>query len=259
MDRHHDLHCNSRGRRDGATTNLRPGSAGAAMRHTAVMAGARVLVVDDDLAVRAALTGFIDRQDGYAVVGQAENGAQGVEEFTRLRPDLVMMDLQMPVLDGIGAISAIRELDRVAKIVALTTFDGRDHVVAALRAGASGYLLKDTSAADLVIALGQALVGDMPLSPAIRHALVTAVVEERPKPVTGDNPLTARQSELVGWLAQGLTNAQIGRRMYLSEGSVKQYLQQIGERLGVSSRTQILIRGVQLGIVDPDKAMADEQ
>ena len=99
----------------------------------------------------------------------------------------------------------------------------------------------------------------MPLSSAIRHALVTAVVEEHPKPVAGDNPLTARQSELVGWLAQGLTNAQIGRRMYLSEGSVKQYLQQIGERLGVSSRTQILIRGVQLGIVDPDKAMADEQ
>lgn len=215
------------------------------------------MIVDDDAVIRDSLVGFIDRHSVHTVVGQAANGAEAVDLYADVRPDLVLMDLQMPVLDGIGAIARIRELEDQARIVALTTFDSRDHVVAALRAGAAGYLLKDTRPADLLAAIESAMQGDMPLSPAVRRALVTTLVGDGVADPRPDNPLTPRQSELVRWLAQGLTNAQISQHMYLSEGSVKQYLMQIGDRLGVSSRTQILIRSVQLGIVDPRQALGE--
>ena len=215
----------------------------------------RILVVDDDPLVREAYRGFFSRQPGFAVDGEARNGAEGVQAYADLRPDVVLMDLQMPVVTGIEATRQICRRWPEACVVAMTTFGTEEYVVAALRAGAAGYLLKDVSGPALVAALRQALSGDMPLSGSVRRQLVSSVVGDRGSTTAaadGDPlDLTAREQELLGWLAQGLTNAQIGTRMFVSEGSVKQHLVQIGRKLGVTSRTGILVRAIQVHAVDP--------
>lgn len=213
----------------------------------------RVLVVDDDAAVRAVHRRFFEDQPDLVLAGEAADGVAAVDAYARLRPDLVLMDLQMPRLSGIGATREICQRWPDACVVAMTTFGTREHVVAALRAGAMGYLLKDTSGRELLGAIAHALAGDMPLSSAVRRELVATVVSETPPDRPTDAGLTPREVELTSWLAHGLTNQQIARRMHLSEGSVKQYLTRISGKLGVVSRTQVLIRAIQLGIVDPDR------
>ena len=137
-------------------------------------------------------------------------------------------------------------------MVVLTTFDAHRSVITALRAGAAGYLLKDTPPADVIAGLRDAADGGMPLSARVRQALVASVVgDDTTEQPTSRVSLTPRQHELVGWLGRGLSNVEIGRQMHLSEGSVKQYLSQIGSRLDANNRTQILVRAVQLGFVDP--------
>jgi DNA-binding NarL/FixJ family response regulator len=213
----------------------------------------RLLVVDDDPMVRDAYRGFFSHQTEFVLCGEARDGAEGVEAYARLRPDVVLMDLQMPGVSGIDATRQICDRWSDACVVAMTTFGTTEYVVAALRAGASGYLLKDVGGVALLDGLRQALAGEMPLSSSVRRELVTSVVKNRmaaSAPVA-DVGLTKRERELVGWLAQGLTNSQIGAQMYVSEGSVKQYLSHIGVKLGVKSRTGILIRAVQLNVVDP--------
>lgn len=213
----------------------------------------RILVIDDDPVVREAYRAFFAQGKEFVVWGEARNGAEGVEAYATLLPDVVLMDLQMPVVSGIDATRQICERWPDACIVVMTTFGTSEFVVAGLRAGASGYLLKDVGGPALLAGLRQALAGDMPLSTSVRRELVSSVVQDRPPtPVEmADAGLTPREHELLSWLAQGLTNHQIGSRMYVSEGSVKQYLLHIGRKLGVKSRTGILIRAVQLNLVDP--------
>lgn len=209
----------------------------------------RVLVADDDPSVRAAYAGMFEHHPEVELVGEAANGAEAVDAYSRADPDVVLMDLQMPGVSGIEAISQITHRWPGATVVAMTTFDTREYVVAAIRAGAAGYLLKGVAAAGMVTALRQAMAGDMPLSSSVRRELASAVSEEAPPPAAHD--LTPREVELLGWLAHGFSNAQIATRMHLSEGSVKQYVARIGAKLSVTSRTQILVRAIQLGIVDP--------
>lgn len=212
----------------------------------------RVLVADDDAMVREAYRAFFANQDSLSLVGEARNGAEAIDAYGVLNPDVVLMDLQMPGTSGIDATREITTRWPGACVVALTTFGTRDYIVAALRAGASGYLLKDTGAQSLLVGIQQALRGDMPLSSAIRRQLVasmTSTEQIEREPV--DIGLTPREVELLGWLAQGLTNYQIGRQMFVSEGSVKQYLTHIGAKMGAKSRTQMLIKSIQLNIVDP--------
>lgn len=212
----------------------------------------RLLVIDDDPVVRDAYRTFFGQLAEFVISGEARNGSEGVEAYATLLPDIVLMDLQMPGVSGIEATRQICDRWPDACVVAMTTFGTSEYVVAALRAGASGYLLKDVGGPALVAALRQAMAGDMPLSSAVRRELVSSVVEDRPvAPEVPDVGLTPRELELLGWLAQGLTNHQIGAQMYVSEGSVKQYLLQIGRKLQVRSRTGILIRAVQLNLVDP--------
>ena len=214
----------------------------------------RVLVVDDDPATRAAYRAFLSRQPGVELVAVARDGEEGVRAYAEASPDVVLMDLEMPVVSGVEATRRITAAWPEACVVVLTTFSTHADVVSALRAGASGYLLKDVGGAGLLNGIRQALAGDMPLSSAVRRALVGSVLREA---TPGDAPeaaaVTRRERELLGWLAQGLTNQQIGAQMFLSEGSVKQYLSRIGDKLGVKSRTGILIRAVQVGLVEPHR------
>ncbi len=212
----------------------------------------RVLVADDDPLVREAYRAFFSHQPDFTLCGEARDGAEAVSAYATLQPTLVLMDLQMPGTSGIDATALITERWASACVVALTTFGTRDYIVAALRAGAAGYLLKDVGGPALLAGMRQAITGDMPLSSAVRRELVsTMVAEQRLVPEPPELGLTPRERELLLWLAQGLTNHQIGSQMYVSEGSVKQYLTHIGDKLGVSSRTQILVKSIQLGYVDP--------
>ncbi len=215
------------------------------------MAGVRVLVVDDDPVVRDAYRAFLGAREGLELCGEAADGEQGVRAYASLRPDVVLMDLQMPRMSGIEATETIVTRWPGACVVALTTFGTSDYITAALRAGAVGYLVKDTDGDTLVQAIDEALAGDMPLSAVVRRELVTSMVSETAPPLNRvDRRLTPREKELLGWLAAGLTNQQIGASMYISEGSVKQYLSHIGEKLGAKSRTQILVTSIREGLVD---------
>ena len=188
-----------------------------------------ILVVDDDELVREAYRSFFSHRPDFLVAGEARDGAAAVMAVDRLRPDVVLMDLQMPVTSGVDATAAIMARHPNACVVVLTTFGTRDHVVPALRAGAAGYLLKDAG--------GEVLVG--------------AIREAPSGPDTTAPSMSGRELELLGYLAHGLANAEIAQRMYLSESSVKQYLGNIGTKLGCNTRTQILVRSIQLRLVDP--------
>ncbi len=209
----------------------------------------RVLVVDDDPDVRAAYRAMFARSTEVELVGEVSDGSQAAAAYEHYSPDVVLMDIQMPLVSGIDATREITTRWRDAIVVAITTFGAREYVVAALRAGAAGYLLKDAGVNHLTHALKQAMTGEMPLSAAVRRELVSSIVDEADTPPQHD--LAPREIELVEWLAHGLSNAQIAQRMHISQGSVKQYVARIGTKLGVVSRTQILVRSIQLGIVDP--------
>jgi len=208
-----------------------------------------VAVTDDEPEVRDAYRVIFSRHPEFALCGEACDGPDGVALFLRQRPDVMLMDLKMPGMSGVDATAVICRHLPQACILALTTFGTLDLVVAALRAGASGYLLKDCSADGLTVALRQAIAGEMPLSPAVRIALVDSIRSDRGATTQTIQPLTDRETELLRWLAMGLGNQDIARKMYVSEGSVKQYLSHIGDKLGVRSRTQILVRSLQLGVV----------
>ena len=213
----------------------------------------RVLIVDDDPEARAAYRAFFATQQEFMLVGEARDGADAIEAYAFLRPDVVLMDLQMSTLSGIDATRAICERHAGACIVAMTTFGTREYVVAALRAGAAGYLLKDAGRTALRNALLQALGGNMPLSAAVRRELVASLAEEPGEAEGQAHGLAPREVELLGWLARGLTNRQIATQMHVSEGTVKQYVARICDKLQVNSRTQVLVRSIQLGVVDPRK------
>lgn len=212
----------------------------------------RVLLVDDDPAVRDAYRSVFAAQKDFVLAGEARNGQEGVNCYATLEPDVVLMDLQMPVVSGVEATKQIcgRWLD--ACVVVLTTFTSREHVVSALRAGAAGYLLKNTKPPQLMAGLYNAMEGNMPLSATVRRQLVATI--STPEMIARDPVdigLTPRERELLRWLAQRFTNHQIALHMYISEGSVKQYLNHIGAKMQVTSRTQILITAIQMNLVNP--------
>ncbi len=210
----------------------------------------RLLAADDDPQVRAAYRDLFAHHPEVELVGEASDGAEAVEAYARLRPDVVLMDLQMPRVSGIDAIGQIHQRWPDAIVVAMTTFGTQEYVVAAIRAGAAGYLIKGVGGSGLTTALRQAVAGDMPLSSTVRRELAAVLKGDAASPPP-QHDLTPRETELLRWLGHGFTNAQIGARMHLSEGSVKQYVARIGDKLGVTSRTQILVRAIQLRVVDP--------
>ena len=212
----------------------------------------RVLVVDDDPDVRTAYRAMFAHSSEIEIVGEVTDGNQAAAAYQHYSPDVVLMDIQMPLVSGIDATREMTTRWPDAVVVAITTFGAREYVVAALRAGAAGYLLKDVGVNHLTHALKQAITGEMPLSAAVRRELVASIIDDSATTPTRHD-LTPREVELVEWLAHGLSNVQIAQRMHLSEGSVKQYVARIGNKLGVVSRTQILVRSIQLRVVDPSQ------
>jgi DNA-binding NarL/FixJ family response regulator len=210
----------------------------------------RVLLVDDQALFREALATLLEVRAEIAVVGEAGDGEQALRQVAQTRPDVVLMDLRMPVLDGIEATRRLRIEHPDVKVLALTTFDGDEEVFAALRAGAVGYLLKDVSGDRLVDAVLAAARGESALQPSVA-AKVVARVAAMPDPgaAAPASPLSERELEVLRHLAQGRSNREIAGTLFLSEGTVKNHVTSVLAKLGVRDRTQAALRAHRMGLL----------
>ena len=212
----------------------------------------RVVVVDDEPMVCAHLRTILGSAPDIEVVDEAHDGAAGVEAVVRSRPDVVLMDLRMPVMDGIAAIERIVKLANPPIVVVLTTFDADQYVLRALRAGAAGFLVKSTPPEDLIGLVRVAAEGHTVLSPAATRRLIAASADsqlaaERARKQVGS--LTEREVEVLTGLGEGLSNAQIAGRLYLSEATVKGYVSRMLDKLGLGNRTQAGLLAHDAGLV----------
>lgn len=206
----------------------------------------RILLVDDDPLVRAGLSLMLSGSDRLKVVGEAGDGAEGVEAVATLGPDVVLMDIRMPGLDGLSAIERLRERGDDTPVIVLTTFDADDEVLRALRGGAAGFLLKDTPPADIVRAIERVAEGDPMLSPAIVRRLIAQVKDdpaaarrERARRLLDD--LTERERDVAEAVAEGLSNAEIGEQLHLAVASVKAIVSRVLLKLEASNRVQVAL------------------
>jgi DNA-binding NarL/FixJ family response regulator len=214
----------------------------------------RVLVVDDQTLFREALTTLLRTRSEVDVVGAAPDGAQALELVASQHPDVVLMDLRMPVLDGVAATQRLRVEHPEVRVLVLTTFDGDDEVFPALRAGAVGYLLKDATAPRLLDAVLAAARGESVLQPSVAAKVLARIgelpelpSEPRRQPLV--DPLTDRELEVLRALADGLSNREAAERLYLSEGTVKNHVTSVLAKLGVRDRTQAALRARELGLL----------
>jgi DNA-binding NarL/FixJ family response regulator len=214
----------------------------------------RVLVVDDQTLFREALTTLLGVRDEVEVVGAVGDGAQALEAVAGLRPDVVLMDLRMPVLDGVSATRRLAVEHPDVRVLVLTTFDGDDEVFPALRAGAVGYLLKDATASRLVEAVQAAVHGESALQPSVAAKLIARVSQlpepsavPRPQPLV--DPLTERELDVLRAVADGLSNREAAALLFLSEGTVKNHVTNVLAKLGVRDRTQAALRARTLGLL----------
>jgi len=215
----------------------------------------RVLVVDDQTIVRAGFAALLNAQPGITVVGEAGDGREAVALAAQTRPDVVVMDIRMPGMDGIEATR--RMLDRPdadLKVLVLTTFDVDEYVYDALRAGASGFLLKDATADELVSAVRVVARGDALLAPQVTGRLIREFTRQRrtrPQPPAELATLTARETEVLVLIAGGLSNAEIARRLVLSEHTVKTHVARVFTKLGLRDRAQAVVLAYESGLVVP--------
>ncbi|WP_203933467.1 response regulator [Virgisporangium ochraceum] len=210
----------------------------------------RILVVDDERMVCAHLTTILSAAEGIEVVGSAYDGAEAVEAVWRLRPDVVLMDLRMPGVDGLTAIERIATAPAPPRVVALTTFDLDEYVLRALRAGAVGFLLKSTSPEDLVDLVRVAAAGHTVLSAVPARRLVSNTADAgRARDLVGS--LTEREVEVLESLGAGRSNQQIARRLHLSEATVKGYVSRLLVKLGCDNRTEAALLARDAGLRSP--------
>ncbi|GAA2504205.1 response regulator transcription factor [Streptomyces thermolineatus] len=219
----------------------------------------RVIVVDDQAMVRAGFAALLAAQPDIDVVGEASDGLRAVEVCGRTLPDVVLMDVRMPEMDGLEA--ARRLLDppphvtHRPKVLMLTTFDIDDYVYEALRAGASGFLLKDAPPADLISAVRVAAAGDALLAPSVTRRLIEEFARQRPVPrrerSTVLNGLTPRETEVLGLVARGLSNTEIASALVVAEQTVKTHIGRILAKLGLRDRAQAVICAYESGLVRP--------
>ena len=213
----------------------------------------RVLITDDDPLVRLALSQFVARAPEISVAGEAGNGLEAIEAIERLQPDIVMMDVQMPVMNGIEATQEITSRWPNGCVLAVTTLETPETVLPMLNAGASGYMLKDSSADEIVAALRQAHQGESSLSPRIAAMLVRHVRDAKSGNASGPGELavlTEREAEVLRLLAQGMSNAEMADALHVSEGTIKAHLGSIISKWHVRDRVQVLVTAARAGLVD---------
>ncbi|SJN09111.1 Putative two-component system response regulator [Leucobacter sp. 7(1)] len=219
-----------------------------------------VLIVDDQAMVRAGFAAILDAQPDLTVVGQAADGAEGVALSQRLRPDVVLMDVRMPELNGLEAtrllMSPPPRVDHVPRVVILTTFDLDEYVHDALAAGASGFLLKDAAPAELINAVRVVAAGDALLAPSVTKRLLQRFAEQRP---TNDEhalrlaDLTDREREILVLIGQGFANPEIASELFIAEQTVKSHITRIFTKLHLRDRVQAVILAYDAGLVTPDR------
>jgi DNA-binding NarL/FixJ family response regulator len=214
----------------------------------------RVLLADDQALLRDGFAMILDAQPDIEVVGEARDGAEAVALARELRPDVVLMDIRMPGIDGIAATQRVLNAGAGPRVLILTTFDLDAYVYEAFRAGASGFLLKDAPRAQLIAAVRTVAGGDQLLSPSITRKVIEAFVRRPPK--TTDVPeslreLTGRELEVLGLVARGLSNAEIAKELILSEATVKTHVAHIFQKLGLRDRVQAVVLAYETGLVEP--------
>jgi DNA-binding NarL/FixJ family response regulator len=216
-----------------------------------------VLVVDDQALVRVGLRKILETEAGITVAGEAADGRAAVEEARRLRPDVVLMDVRMPVLDGIEATRRIVGERPAARVLVLTTFGLDEYVYEALRAGASGFMLKDAPPEELVAAVAVVARGDALLAPAVTRAVVEEFARRRPleaPPSPALDELTPREREVFDLLVRGLSNPEICGRLVITEATAKTHVARILQKLRLRDRVQVVIYAYERGIVRPGEA-----
>ena len=206
----------------------------------------RVLVVDDQRLVREGLTALLELVDDLQLVGVAEDGAQAVDQVAEQRPDVVLMDLRMPVMDGVEATRRIRRDHPDVEIVVLTTHADDDSILAALRAGARGYLTKDAGVAEIARAVAAAAAGQALLDPQVQVRLLQGLTADR-----SPGPLTERETDVLALIAGGLSNAEIAERLVISPATVKSHINSIFAKTGARDRAQAVRWAYQHGVAKP--------
>jgi DNA-binding NarL/FixJ family response regulator len=212
----------------------------------AVTKEVRVLVVDDDALVRAGLSMLLAGAEDIAIVGEAADGSEVAQAVAEHQPDIVLMDIRMPGMDGLAATELLRAQDDPPEVIVLTTFEADDYILRALRVGASGFLLKDTPPADIVRAVRTVAAGDPMLSPTITRRLIGHVTEsesdERQRRAREQlDRLTEREREVAVAVGRGKSNAEIGRELYMSVATVKAHVSRVLEKLELNNRVQIAL------------------
>lgn len=209
----------------------------------------RLLLVDDQSLFREGLRTLLSLQADFEVAGEAGNGEEAIRLAAQLAPDVVLMDMHMPVLDGVAATRKVRETAPAIRVIALTTFDDDEYVFEALRAGALGYLLKDTPSDKLFEAIRAAHRGESFLQPSIAAKVVAEFSRmAAPKPAPLVEPLSEREIEIVKMMAAGASNKEIGAALFITEGTVKNHITSILGKLGVRDRTQAALKAKALGL-----------
>jgi len=215
----------------------------------------RVLVADDQSMVRAGFRMLLSGEPDIEVVAEASNGREAVDLAARFDPTVILMDIRMPELDGLEATRRIIAADEAARVLILTTFDLDEYVYEALRAGASGFVLKDDPPEQLIAAVRTVAAGDALLSPAITKRVIRQFTRvPRPAPPKELDDLSAREQEVLRLIARGLSNAEIGRELYISETTVKTHITHILQKLGLRDRVQAVVLAHETGLLDADSA-----
>lgn len=213
----------------------------------------RVLLVDDQRLMREGLRTLLELEPDIVVVSEAENGAAALNAYAEHQPDVILMDIRMPVLDGVEATRQLCQQWPHARVLILTTFDDDAYLFEGLRAGAMGYLLKDVSGQELAHAVRTVAAGSALLGPSVARKVLgelgRTMPQVRPQPDALMEPLSDREREILQLLAQGLSNPEIAAQLYLAEGTVKNYVTNILQKTGARDRTQAALRGRELGLI----------
>ena len=213
----------------------------------------RVLVADDQSMVRAGFRLLLSGEDGIEVVAEAENGLEAVDKAARFQPSVVLMDIRMPELDGLEATRRILAADPGARILILTTFDLDEYIYEALRAGASGFVLKDDPPEQLIAAIRTVAAGDALLSPAVTRRVIQQFTRiPRAAQPSGFEQLTGRERDVLRLVAQGLSNAEIGEQLYIGETTVKTHVTHVLQKLQLRDRVQAVVLAYQTGLLEPE-------